>query len=238
LNEVLPFAADTRLAHQAWVGQMIRPLADDGVGTRASFITKSFQLDAPAPGAQLRISALGLYRCFINGVRVGHDLLTPGWTAYDQRLSFQTYDVSALLKTGQNVVEIWLADGWLRSQMMWRQHPIYNTWGSEIAAIAELSASDGTLVLATDASWQSGGLPILKSGIYFGEIFDARLDQLVADKGTAVVAGFDTEVLLPHEARPVRELAPRFRAERRRLCGIHGARRARRQSTGRIRRNP
>ncbi len=158
--------------------------------------------------AQLRISALGLYRCFITGVRVGNDLLTPGWTAYDQRLSFQTYEVGSLLKAGENNIEIWLADGWLHSQMMWRMHPIYNTWGSEIAAIAELSAGDGTVVLTTDASWQSGSLPILKSGIYFGEIFDARLDQLTADQGTAVVAGFDSKILVPHEARAVRELIP------------------------------
>ena len=86
----------------------------------------------------LRISALGLYRAFINGVRVGNDLLTPGWTSYDKRLSYQTYDVGPLLRHGQNVIDIWLADGWYRSQMMWPQNPIFNTWGSEIAAIAEL----------------------------------------------------------------------------------------------------
>ena len=50
----------------------------------------------------LRISALGLYRAFINGVRVGNDLLTPGWTSYDKRLSYQTYEVGTLLARRQH----------------------------------------------------------------------------------------------------------------------------------------
>ena len=85
----------------------------------------------------LAITAWGLYRATINGRRVGTDVLTPGWTSYDVRLSYQTYAVGDLLVAGTNRIDIWLADGWLRSQMMWGKAPIFNTWGSEIAAIAE-----------------------------------------------------------------------------------------------------
>ncbi len=191
-----------------WTAQMVRPLADQGVGTPASFIAKSFTLGAVGGSEVLDISALGLYRCFINGKRVGNDLLTPGWTSYDVRLSYQTYSVGELLVAGENRIEIWLADGWLRSQMMWGKAPIFNTWGSEIAAIAELRSApgDSTPVLVTDASWQSGTLPIRKSGIYFGEIFDARIVPTVS-AGTAAIA-FDTARLIPHETTPVRELSP------------------------------
>jgi len=207
MNEALRLNASTSaVGDRPWTATMIRPVADKGVGTPASFVRKSFDLSSVGGHEQLRISALGLYRCFINGQRVGNDLLTPGWTCYDARLSYQTYDVGRHLKTGANVIDIWLADGWLRSQMMWKRNPIYNTWGSEIAAIAELSgAPGGDVLLKTDASWQSGTLPILKSGIYFGEIFDARLGELKADHGV-VAAKFDSKVLLPHEATPVREL--------------------------------
>ncbi|MGV8854705.1 MAG: family 78 glycoside hydrolase catalytic domain [Devosia sp.] len=191
-----------------WTARMVRPLADQGVGTPASFLAKTFHLHSLTGGEVLDISALGLYRCFINGTRVGNDLLTPGWTSYDVRLSYQTYAVSDLLLKGENRIEIWLADGWLRSQMMWGKAPIFNAWGSEIAAIAELRASDGdrSPLLITDASWESGELPIRKSGIYFGEIFDARfLPRVTA--GSAVVA-FDVARLVPHETTPVREMAP------------------------------
>jgi alpha-L-rhamnosidase len=189
-----------------WRAQMVKPLADQGVGTRASFLRKSFSL--PAGGAQtLRISALGLYRAFINGKRVGHDQLTPGWTVYTTRLSYQTYDVSDLLQAGENVIDIWLGDGWMRSQLGWALHPSYNTWGADVAAIAEIYR-DGELVLATDESWQSGLLPILKDGIYFGEIYDAREEALTVSAGSAVVTSFDRQHLVPHEITPVQELAP------------------------------
>ena len=138
MERISPAAANT-----AWTANMVRPLSDKGVGTPASFLRKSFSLGQIGGGETLRISALGLYRCFINGVRVGNDLLTPGWTAYDKRLSYQTYAVGDLLKAGENEIEIWLADGWLRSQMMWGQAPIFNTWGDKIAAIAELRSAAG-----------------------------------------------------------------------------------------------
>ena len=81
----------------------------------------------------LRISALGLYRCFINGKRVGEDLLTPGWTCYDKRIAFQTLSESPeLLRPGANRIEIWLADGWYRSQIMWASEAIFNCWGDKI----------------------------------------------------------------------------------------------------------
>lgn len=192
-------------AHASWVAQMVHPLADQGVGTPASFISKDFDLASVAGDEILRISALGLYRCFINGKRVGNDLLTPGWTSYDARLSYQTYAVADLLVPGENHIEIWLADGWLRSQLMWGGHPIFNTWGDKIAAIAELSSGENTL-LVTDASWQSGALPIRKSGIYFGEVFDARIPTTVS-AGTEALS-FNPAILVAHETTPVRELAP------------------------------
>ena len=97
-----------------WAASMVRPLCDQGVGKSASFIARAFTLDRVRGDETLRISALGLYRCFINGKRVGHDLLTPGWTSYDVRLSYQTYAVADLLAASENRIEIWLADGWLR----------------------------------------------------------------------------------------------------------------------------
>ena len=193
-----------------WIGEMVRPVADAGVGTPSTFLRKQFELAAPGGRQVLRISALGLYRAFINGVRVGNDLLTPGWTSYDKRLSYQTYEVGTLLRQGSNVIDIWLADGWYRSQMMWARNPIFNTWGSEIAAIAELRetpGADAAVVVKTDASWSSGELPVRKSGIYFGEIYDARLETLDANRGSEVIA-FDTGLLVPHETAPVRELEP------------------------------
>ena len=198
-------SSNTSSKAKPWTARMVRPLADKGVGKQSSFLRKLIRLENGDVDAVLRISALGLYRCFINGQRVGNDQLTPGWTCYNDRLSYQSYSVGKLLTAGDNIVDIWLGDGWYRSSLMWAANPIINTWGDQIAAIAEISSGD-KLLAATDASWQSGLLPILKSGIYFGEIYDARLEGLPADQGSVLHAAFDPSVLIPHEISGVKEL--------------------------------
>ena len=77
---------------------MIAPGCDAGTGGAGSFVAREFALDSVAEGSVLYLSAQGLYRAFLNGQRVGQDLLTPGWTCYDDRIAYQAYDVSALLK--------------------------------------------------------------------------------------------------------------------------------------------
>ena len=145
----------------------------------------------------LHISAQGLYRAFVNGRRVGDDCLTPGWTCYDDRIAYQSYDIASLLVPGENRIEIWLGDGWYRSPMMWRELAIPNCWGDRIAAIAEIVAGRRRSICRTDASWTSGLLPITKSGIYYGEDHDARLETLEATDGVEVL-GFDTGMLVAH----------------------------------------
>lgn len=193
-------AAVKAMPARAWTGAMIAPLSDGGQGTQASFVARDFV--AAAPGrTQLHISAQGIYLCFINGVRIGNDLLTPGWTCYDDRIAYQSYEIGSLLRPGTNRIEIWLGDGWFRSQMMWASAPIYNCWGDRIAAIADL---EGAVTLSTDATWQSGLLPVTASGIYYGEDYDARIVP-VATHGVEVL-DFDTSLLVPQETAPVREL--------------------------------
>lgn len=199
-----PSAVRSERISREWAGEMIAPLSDGGQGTAASFIAKTFQYDGTAGSVELFISAQGLYRCFINGKRVGDDLLTPGWTNYDDRIAYQHYDVTDLLKSGENRIEIWLGDGWYRSPLMWKAIP--DCWGDRIAVIADLVGPSG-IVLSTDASWRSGLLPIRKSGIYFGEIYDAREEALSDTHGTETLA-FDKGLLIAHETAPVKELHP------------------------------
>jgi alpha-L-rhamnosidase len=187
-----------------WTAKMIAPGSDKGQGTAASFVSKHIHLASVDPNTALHISAQGLYRCFINGTRVGEDLLTPGWTCYDNRIAYQTYNISHLLKAGDNRIVIWLADGWWRSQMLWALNPIFNCWGDRIGAIAQIQVGKSVLV-QTDDGWKSGTLPVTKSGIYYGEDYDARLESL-NDSDSVEILPFKTKLLVPHETAPVREL--------------------------------
>ncbi len=189
-----------------WSGAMIAPLCDAGCGSRASFVTQTFAALAGDEAVSLRISAQGLYRAFVNGQRVGSDVLTPGLTCYDDRIAYQTYDITALVRAGENRIDIWLSDGWFRSAILWPPMQIENCWGDRIAAIAEI-AQAGRIFVKTDSTWKSGLLPITRAGIYYGEDYDARLEDASADDGVEVIA-FDTARLVPHEVDPVTELPP------------------------------
>ena len=196
-------AAGNALSSNAFAAEMIAPSCDAGTGGPGCFVARDFSLETVETGTILHLSAQGLYRAFLNGQRVGDDLLTPGWTCYDDRIAYQSYDVSALLKPGKNRLEIWLGDGWYRSRLMWALNPIPNTWGSRIGAFAELVARGKTLI-KTDASWASGFTPVTGNGIYHGEDFDARIG--VADTHGVEILPFDRSLLVPHETAAVKEM--------------------------------
>lgn len=198
-------AADMLLSSNGFTAEMIAPSCDPGTGGAGTFVAREFDLTAGHEGAVLNLSAQGLYRAFLNGVRVGDDLLTPGWTCYDDRIAYQSYDVSGLLKPGKNRLEVWLGDGWYRSLLMWALNPIPNTWGNRIGAFAELVAG-GKTVVKTDGTWRSGFTPVTGNGIYHGEDYDARIAPV--DTHGVDVLPFDRARLVPHETSPVKEMAP------------------------------
>ena len=132
---------------------------------------KTFFVDT-AKAARLYITACGLYEAKINGARVGDFVLAPGLTDYRKRVQYQTYDVTDLLKAGENELTVQLADGWYRGSCgAWG---LRNQYGAETKLLAQLEI-DGVPVAVTDASWQwSNDGPIRFADNKDGEIVDAR----------------------------------------------------------------
>ena len=78
----------------------------------APYLRRTFSLDQRPVSARLYVTALGLYEAYINGTRVGQDVLTPGWTDYRKRVQYQVYDVAGMLRPGDNVIgTILVTDG-------------------------------------------------------------------------------------------------------------------------------
>lgn len=104
--------------------------------------------------ARLYITACGVYEARLNGRRCGNFVLAPGYTDYRKRLQYQTYDVTALLQIGENVLTVQLADGWYRGSCgAWG---IKNQYGTETKLLAqlELTCADGSVrSIVTDDSW-------------------------------------------------------------------------------------
>ena len=133
--------------------------------------------------ARLHCSALGIYDVELNGVPVTEDRLRPGFTAYDHRIQYQTYDVSELLVEGRNAIGVTLADGWWRGRVGVFRKP--NNWGTQVAFIARLESGGGTLI-QTDATWTATEGGVRRACLFNGEDYDARLEP---DGWTT--AGFD-----------------------------------------------
>jgi len=142
-------------------------------------LRKEFSLRKEIKSARLYISSLGLYVGEINGKKVGDQVLTPGWTSFHSRIQYQTYDVSSLLNTGGNAMGIILGNGWYRAFMPNnRDVPGFGEESLDVMAQLEVTYTDGTHeIVTTDGSWKSSIGPIIKSGIYDGEAYDARLEK-------------------------------------------------------------
>lgn len=143
---------------------------------RATLVRTGFRVDGEVARARLYATAHGLYEAEINGARVGTDTLSPGWTVYRERLRYYTYDVTDLLVEGGNALGAWLGDGWYRGRLGWRGG-YRNVFGSDLSFLGqlEITYTDGRReTVGTDGNWKTALSPILRSGIYDGEDYDAR----------------------------------------------------------------
>lgn len=83
----------------------------------AQLFRKKFNVGKKIKSATAFITSHGMYEAHINGNRVGDYYLTPGWTSYNKRLQYQTYDVSSMVKNGINAIGVTLGSGWYRTNL-------------------------------------------------------------------------------------------------------------------------
>lgn len=141
------------------------------------YFRKEVLLPKKVKSARLYVTSLGLYQVFINGQKVSNDLFTPGWTSYNKRLQYQTYDVSSMLQQNTTIGVI-LGDGWYRGTIGFNDKQNY--YGNQLALLLQLQVNytDGTSEMVTsDKDWKANTGPILLSSIYDGETYDARLEM-------------------------------------------------------------
>ena len=164
------------------------------------YLRKEFKVSRKIRRATVYLSALGLFELFINGLRVGWDHFTPGWTNYRNRVYYLTYDVTDLLKDGDNAIGAILANGWYAGYVGFP--PMHKKWARDRAfygqtpallAQLEIEYEDGKIqTVATDKNWKASTGPIRKTDILMGETYDARLEVPGWDQ-----SGFDDQAWKP-----------------------------------------
>lgn len=144
-------------------------------------LRRAFRIQKPVRRARVYASGVGMYCLFLNGVRVGEDVLAPFINAYDQWLQYETYDITPLLARGENALGAFLGNGYYKGRVNWpaiktRTHLYGDRMGFICDVVVEYE--DGTNeTLSSDESWKASESPFLRSEIYDGEYFDARKVQ-------------------------------------------------------------
>ncbi|MFJ2813560.1 family 78 glycoside hydrolase catalytic domain [Streptomyces sp. NPDC087294] len=165
------------LSRSEWTARPVTPDRETSEGPLpTALLRRDFTLDGPIARARLYITAYGVYEAEINGVRVGDHVLAPGWTSYRHRLRYQTFDVTGLLREGDNAIGALLGEGWYTGRLGFnggrRDH-----YGQQRALLAQLEVTHpdgGVTTLGTDGTWRTATGAVLTSGIYDGEVYDAR----------------------------------------------------------------
>ncbi len=177
------------LHHSNWQATWITPDWEEDA-TRpqpAPLLRRSFDAESGIVTARIYATSLGLYELRLNGQRVGDAVLTPGWTSYEHRLQYQTYDVTTLVRQGDNVLGAMLGEGWYRGYMGHRGH--HNLYGDRLALLVQLHLTyenGRTQIIGSDEAWRAARGPIQMSDLYMGERYDARLEKPGWDQ-----AGYD-----------------------------------------------
>ncbi len=165
--------ADDWSAH--WIGANTNDATKSGP---CPHMRREWRIDKPVAKARLYATARGLFGLELNGKRVGHDELAPGWTDYHKRLMYLTYDITDELHSGENVIGAILGDGWYCGHMLWESKR--NLYGEQPSLLLQIEVEfeDGTSqTIRSDENWRTSDGPILASDLYNGEEYDARLEM-------------------------------------------------------------
>ncbi|TCM40318.1 family 78 glycoside hydrolase catalytic domain [Kribbella sp. VKM Ac-2568] len=191
------------LSADDWTARFVSPREIGAVGSPAPVLGGVLQLPDGISRARLYSTAHGIYLPELNGERVGQDELAPGWTAYQQRLRYQTYEVTDLVRAGENRLEFLVGNGWYRGRLGF--HGKNSLYGDRLAVLAQLevTTSDGEIhVFGSDETWTAHESAIITDDLYDGQSTDLRR---VAGQTTAVdVLDADLNLLVAPDGPPVR----------------------------------
>ncbi|OXM87440.1 glycoside hydrolase family 78 protein [Paenibacillus rigui] len=196
-----------------WKGQWIgRRVDEDSELPAGLYVRKEFTAASAVKRAMLYGTALGVYELHLNGSRVGEDYFAPGWTDYNVRTQYQTYDVTASIRQGANALGAIVGTGWYAGHVGMMGRRIYGTNPALLLQL-ELEFEDGTTrIIASDDSWTMSTGPLHYSDLLMGETFDARSAWPDwARPGFQEAGWMKAEALEPYTGKLVSQIDPPVR---------------------------
>lgn len=189
--------------------------ADRGAGLLLGTEVTLEQPRSSVVGATVVATAHGIYELALDGAPVSEDLFAPGWTSYEWRLQYQTYDVTDAVRGGSGdalALTAHVGNGWYRGDFGFAGADA--NYGDEIGLLAALHvayADGSSQVVPTSPAWTATTSDVVEHSIYHGQRIDARLRGVRGPELTVREGTFDHSRLVAQVAEPVRRhevLAP------------------------------
>jgi alpha-L-rhamnosidase len=169
-----------------WKGQWLTSSlpAPDGLTTifahrslGAPWLRTVFECETVPPRARLRYAAPGWCEVYVNGTRVGEEVLAPVVTQLDRRVTWLERDVTALLRPGRNAVAVLLGNGWYNCATVCSWKFESAPWRSLPPLLLQIEDGEGRVLTATSPrTWKAAPSAVVMNSLRNGETQDLRLD--------------------------------------------------------------
>lgn len=181
-----PWTAELISAPAAIVGAPILRRRFDVPGDRGAVVS-----------AVLAVTAHGVVEPFLDGKRIGRDVLSPGWSSYETRLRVVEHDITASVGVGEHELALLLGNGWYVGRLGWMgAKAVYGERPAASAVLHLRFADQSESTVHTDGSWTASASGILADDLYDGQIIDARLESRAALP--VLTEALDAERLVPY----------------------------------------
>jgi alpha-L-rhamnosidase len=178
-------------------------------------LRKEFGISGQVERALLYVAGLGQYELRINGAKAGNSELNPGWSDYRKTVFYDSYDVTAMVRSGTNAIGVMLGNGMYRVlDTPGRYKKFVGSFGPPqcIAQIHIELANGKSVDVISDETWKTHGGPITFSSTYGGEDYDARREMNGWDRAGFDDSKWDRVVVLDGPGGALRpELSPPIR---------------------------
>ncbi len=188
INIIKSLKMNNRSIHDAmWI------CADENISSPR--IKTCFKLKKKLEKAVLQVTGLGYFEAYINGRKVSDDVLIPAQTDYENRelknmrypmnyecvshrVLFLEYDVKNLIGHGENILGIWLGNGFYRQTLRKAEGNVSYGYPKTIACLQmKYEDGDSEYIMTEDENWYFRESPIFFNNIFFGEKYDSRLEE-------------------------------------------------------------
>ena len=179
----------------------------------ASYLRKTFVVPQEFTSAGIAITALGVYKAYLNGTPLSEEILLPGFTNYHERLQYQSYDITDRLHPGINTIAVTLGNGWYRGCLGLTSVKAFYGDTLQLAAEIRIESGGSVQIIQTDESWkatQDG--PIRVNDLKTFEIVDmtkeltgwTEADYDDSEWHECRIGGYEGRCI-PHEGEPILE---------------------------------